>query len=159
MDKLLEALTSPVWWVSVVIAGVVVNLVAAYLKPRLDGFLSATSSRWRTTSAAARERREQFLTQLQSDPAEFHYQQMRELRLRAQATFALLLGVFFLLFTVNLLPGGNELLRIPFLLISALIFMFSAFVFGEAATLCSQLGEARTSMQNGQQSPAPYPGC
>ena len=48
------------WWLSVVVAGLLVNLASAYLKPRLDGALLRSSSWWRSHSAerlAKRRRR------------------------------------------------------------------------------------------------------
>jgi hypothetical protein len=46
MDELSKNLASPSWWFSVVLAGIVVNVVAAYAKPALDRLLAGVSSRW-----------------------------------------------------------------------------------------------------------------
>lgn len=46
-----DELGKPAWWISVVIAGLVVNLASAYLKVRIDSLLSARSERWRVRSS------------------------------------------------------------------------------------------------------------
>lgn len=149
MDKIVEALSSPVWWLSVVVAGIVVNLVAAYGKPYIDKLLAVTSSRWRARSNAAKEKRERFIAQLRSDPNEFQYQSVRELRFRIQAIYALLIGVFILVFVVNVLPDPDDVRRILFLALSSIAFLISFYAFSSAVTLKSQLMEARSPKEEG----------
>jgi hypothetical protein len=48
----MDELTKPIWWLSVVVAGVLVNLASAYLKPRIDAVLLQSSSWWRSRSQA-----------------------------------------------------------------------------------------------------------
>ena len=40
---------SPGWWVSVVLVGLVINLLSAYAKPQVDTFLSSISSNVETS--------------------------------------------------------------------------------------------------------------
>ena len=55
----MEELGKPIWWISVVVAGLLVNLASAYLKPRVDGALLRSSSWWRSKSQARIARRAQ----------------------------------------------------------------------------------------------------
>lgn len=69
MDEILGYLTSPGWWFSVVAAGLVINLAAAYIKQPIDAALTGVSGRWRARTAAERERHERLiLGLLQSTP-------------------------------------------------------------------------------------------
>lgn len=54
MNEFFRQLQSPAWWVTVVIVGLGVNLISAYLKAPIDVVLSKTSSRWRVRSEVAR---------------------------------------------------------------------------------------------------------
>ena len=56
--QLLQQLQSPVWWFSVVVAGLIVNVAAAFLKTHMDRWLNTRSASRRKRSereAAARE--------------------------------------------------------------------------------------------------------
>lgn len=48
----MDEFAKPSWWISVVVAGLLVNLASAYLKPRVDRALLRGSSWWRSRSAA-----------------------------------------------------------------------------------------------------------
>ena len=56
MDEILQSLLSPVWWFSVVVAAVAVNLGSAYLKRPLDDALSRNFQRWRKRTTANRRK-------------------------------------------------------------------------------------------------------
>src|SRR5438270_4750812 len=62
-----DDIASPAWWMSVVIAGLLVNLLAAYLKSPVDRLLSHSSSRWRASSEKRREKRNQLIERLRQD--------------------------------------------------------------------------------------------
>jgi hypothetical protein len=50
MNEILKLATSPVWWISVVIVGILINLLSAYLKPPLDDRFGRISTWWRVRS-------------------------------------------------------------------------------------------------------------
>ena len=56
MNEIVEAISSPVWWASVVVAGFLVNIIAAYAKPVVDRLLSAMSGRYRVWSEDRKQR-------------------------------------------------------------------------------------------------------
>ena len=43
LDKFIADVTTPYWWLAVVLVGIAVNLLSAYLKPQLDTFYSKYS--------------------------------------------------------------------------------------------------------------------
>jgi hypothetical protein len=67
MEDALKAITSPAWWVGVVIVGLLINLVAAYLKPRLDQAASSISVRWATRTDEQRRQRLERIQHLRGD--------------------------------------------------------------------------------------------
>ena len=54
--KLISDFASPYWWVTVVVVGLLINLVSAYLKNPIDQFFSKSSQWWRKRSAARTDR-------------------------------------------------------------------------------------------------------
>lgn len=51
MDEFIRNLSSPAWWVGVVIVGVFINLVSAYAKPVLDRITSHFGDKWKKRSS------------------------------------------------------------------------------------------------------------
>jgi hypothetical protein len=63
-----EYLVSPAWWIGVVVTGIAINLLSAYLKPRLDTFLGRFSSWARDRNEVRRQKREQVISLLKENP-------------------------------------------------------------------------------------------
>ena len=98
MDKLSDALTSPVWWLSVVIAGIAINVISAYLKTSLDERLSSLSSRWRNRSEKRKAEFHSFVLRLADDPQEQILASFGVLRLGIFQVCFLIFGMFSILF-------------------------------------------------------------
>jgi hypothetical protein len=63
MDRIWQDMQDPAWWVSVVVAGLVMNVLAAYVKEWLDGFIAQFSRSYRQEmERMSRERRERIAT-------------------------------------------------------------------------------------------------
>ena len=54
MRSLVDQMSSPAWWIGVVIVGILINLVSAYCKGPIDRLLGALSTKWATRSAVLR---------------------------------------------------------------------------------------------------------
>lgn len=67
MDEFAKSLTSLSWWLGVVLVGILLNVLSAYLKPAVDNLFSKVSSWWRNRSEEARGARTQFVAELRSD--------------------------------------------------------------------------------------------
>ena len=67
LDEFLKNTSSAAWWIGVVVVGVVLNLVSAYLKKPIDLILSAVSSRWRRRSESARRERVALIAKIRGD--------------------------------------------------------------------------------------------
>jgi hypothetical protein len=80
----MRELTSPIWWISVVVVGLAVNLASAYLKPRLDALLLRSSSRWRSRSAERLARRRQAVDELRSNEKHLAFAYLRVISARLE---------------------------------------------------------------------------
>jgi len=80
--RIKETLASPEWWVTAIIAGLLMSLVAAYLKQGLDRFLATSSKSWRELRRWRKKEREDRIGQASEDPHAFLSMVAREMRVR-----------------------------------------------------------------------------
>jgi hypothetical protein len=130
MNEIVNELARPVWWFSVVIAGIVINLLSSYLRARLDSALSRASGWWRSRSERRKAAWESKISLISQDTDFKAMHAQREIRLRLNSIYALLAG-FLLLSLPSLLSSvGFELTRlgrIPVLGVCAFM-LFVSFV-------------------------------
>ncbi len=70
MQDIQGALTSPFWWFSVVLIGIIINIGSSFLKTYLDTFLSAFSNWWRDKSNVRKEKYDQIFNKLEESEHE-----------------------------------------------------------------------------------------
>jgi hypothetical protein len=147
-------LVSLEWWLGVVLVGLVLNIVSAYLKPIVDRALSKISRSWRDRSVAQRGKRAKVIAQLRANP---HLQLLMlsaELRHRFRGVVYLLLAaIFFLGYTaigtadLVLALGGilraNAWHRHVFSGVAALLFFFFLYERGAAEQCKALVSEAQ----------------
>jgi hypothetical protein len=68
MTKIGEMLSTPEWWISVVIVGIAVNILSGYVKLPIDKLLSRTSSWWASRSATRAAERHLRVQAMRGDP-------------------------------------------------------------------------------------------
>jgi hypothetical protein len=68
MQKFITEIATWYWWLSVVLVGLVINLVSAYLKPWIDGWWSNRSERARARRKVETEEFQRKTSHLASDP-------------------------------------------------------------------------------------------
>jgi len=119
MQELVGSLQSPAWWLSVVLAGIVVNLLAAYLKPLLDDWGARRSAARRARRDAQQAEREALLARLASDTHEQTVLLFRELRARLRAVLSLLLATMAMLVYLVAQPRVDLLIVRTLLLVVA----------------------------------------
>ena len=64
MKDFIDSISQPSWWATVVIAGLLVNLLAAYTKPFIDKRFSYLSTKWHERTEKARLKRESLIIEL-----------------------------------------------------------------------------------------------
>lgn len=89
MEELISSASNVHWWLSVVLFGILLNLVSAYLKQGLDYFLVPISGWWRTRSIRSRQRYEEEVSALRKSAELRQNYQHRELALKVDALFFL----------------------------------------------------------------------
>jgi len=98
MDELIKQLSSPGWWLSVVVAGIGINLASAYLKPLVDRVLGRTSGWWAARLDAASTARNQWIEALRADEHEQVMAGLSELTWRIRSVwFVAFSSIFFVL--------------------------------------------------------------
>lgn len=93
MDEIRTTLTNPIWWVTVVVAGIAINLAAAWILRRWDSLISRLSERYRLQSEKRREERERTIAELKRDPQALYLQSLAEINCRVRSLTMLVLGV------------------------------------------------------------------
>lgn len=151
MNELLRNISSPSWWVGVVIVGILINLISAYLKPRIDGIVSKFSTRRRNQLAADREFRKATVERLRADPHEQVMAVASELRWRMRSLGAMLLGAVCIICYIGVASPNSGLaagsaqtvLRIAFQGMAAVILLLAMSELLSAMRIRNLLYEAR----------------
>ena len=102
VDEFIKNLGSGYWWISVVVVGLLINLVSAYLKTPLDGFMVRTWGWWRDRSAKRRERFERHASALSNDPHRQLIYLGMEMRGRMQSAQFWLMALMLISFAIYL---------------------------------------------------------
>jgi hypothetical protein len=108
MGELISELSSLRFWVAVVLVGLVINLVAAYVKPALDRIISRISERYRNHIFGVDEKENQLVQDLAD------CRELRDIH-RSEALFERIRSVWFISFSTGLfiLGSATDLLIIP----------------------------------------------
>jgi hypothetical protein len=146
MNEVVMELSRPVWWISVVVAGIIINLLSAYLKPSLDKYFSSTSSWWRNRSE---KRRAVWVVRVERIVQDEKFERSEvesEVRLRLLAIHSLLLAIF--LIVLASAPSSSKSALIPYLNLfftgMAGAMLFVSFLIHRSATNVKQaIQEAR----------------
>jgi len=64
MERILDDIKQPSWWFTVVIIGLGINILAAYLKPAIDKIFGKISARRRGKNLESREKKEDLISLL-----------------------------------------------------------------------------------------------
>lgn len=152
MKEILQSLTSPTWWFSVVLVGVIINMVSAYLKPTTDAIWARYSSIRRSKQEEGQKKRKEYIEYLRSNPQEQLFCAFREMRHRYRAQLMLVQATFMFIVPVTALQHlsatEKELVEgfiIGFFASSAIVMLAVTRHVGRAAFLRDVLKEARNS--------------
>jgi hypothetical protein len=103
MNHFTDNFTSLSWWLGIILVGIVLNIISAYLKWPLDRLLSKLFRYWQQRSQKSQTKRAELIQKLTEDT---HCQTLflfRELRHRSQANLFMLLSILFLLLYVGVM--------------------------------------------------------
>jgi len=98
MDEFAKILASPYWWLSVVVVGILINLVSAYIKEPIDWLFSHISVAWRTRTEKRRADYTRELNTLVGNAELQRQYEHLELRRTLDALFGLMFALLILLY-------------------------------------------------------------
>ncbi|MDR7152469.1 amino acid transporter [Hydrogenophaga palleronii] len=145
MSEVFAELSRPVWWVSVVAAGIAINLLSSYLKGAVDGVFSSTSSWWRRRSSARQRAWASRVERLASSEKERNWAAASEVRNRLQSIHLLLLSMIAILLPAFANTSGFVFSNIAYFFVlgfSSIIFFMSFLAFRQAAETAAVLRAA-----------------
>jgi hypothetical protein len=145
MDKIWNELANPTWWFSVVVAGLAINILAAYAKSPIDAVLSRSTKRWATRTESLRAAREERIERLSHSARLQVFAIVYEMRLRFYSLS--MLGVALLCVSCILLlraidPGPLGLSALALTLVEVCCLAFSGIWMREALASALEIGEA-----------------
>ena len=139
MSEILQSLQSPSWWVSVVLAGIAVNLLSAYAKPYVDSVLSRVSTGWRARRTQAVARRQAVVEQIRASSQLQMVLFIDELRAQLSSMFAYGATIFLIVLAMILDPGA---LALALAMLGLLMVLIAIYEQNRAQEIWSLLHEA-----------------
>jgi len=132
-----------------VIAGILINLLSAYLKSPLDKILASTSAWWRRKSEARRQAWEMRIDLIRSSDKVRNATALLEIRHRLQSITMLLLAIFMLILPLFVMNFAGER---PQRLVTVFSFGSSAFTFFGAFLAFKAAGNTRNLLYEANES-------
>jgi len=111
MDEIIKNVASPAWWVSVVIVGILVSIIGAFLKDYVEEWASAVSSKLREVRKLRKEGFKQKIQRLASSSAMREKARFEILRNLIVSLFLLTMSV--LTFLLGVFAAGIGVFRGP----------------------------------------------
>lgn len=96
MDEIIQALSSPVWWFSVVIAGILINIISSYMKNSIDNSLSKVSGWWKVRNENVKKIHENNIEFISQSEHNIQMEVLRVISCRITAVLYIVLGIFVL---------------------------------------------------------------
>ncbi|WP_058119622.1 hypothetical protein [Photobacterium kishitanii] len=115
MEEFFKSLTSPVWWFSVVIVGIFISVIAAYLKEGIDKCLSLLSSAWKLNVERNKEKHLELLRLVDSSDRILILLGLEENRFRLRSMLLYILGIFCLMLIFQWQADPNYVKYLPYL--------------------------------------------
>ena len=110
METFFDYLKSPSWWLTVVVVGIAINVISAYLKWIMDLFLERWSVKYRAWSESGRKRQTDYINFLRNNPEEQFIAFHREARYRIRSSLFLLSGLILFLGGLEFMNGAQGML-------------------------------------------------
>ncbi|MFZ5775410.1 MAG: hypothetical protein ACOY3Z_08015 [Thermodesulfobacteriota bacterium] len=106
MEELINEVTSIKFWVAVVLAGLIINLISSYLKPVLDKHISGLSKNYKNKLKAASEREKRLFNELLGCLELRNIHRQEAIFERARSVWFVSYGIGFFTFAASLLLLG-----------------------------------------------------
>ena len=103
MEKFIEDITSAYWWVAVVVVGVVINILSAYIRNGLETRLAKVSSFWAARKESREQRRSELIELLSTDKTALLLYAKNELRYRVRAVQSVVFSFIFMFMSTSVI--------------------------------------------------------
>jgi hypothetical protein len=110
MSDIYEIIKAPEWWITVVIAGIGINLFSSYLRGILDARFSRISIWWRSRSLTRQQETDSYIARLSEEPQFLLLNSIRHARSVKYAIIWILIGLMGFLSTQGLSSENSRLL-------------------------------------------------
>jgi len=152
MENVIQDIMTPVWWITVVIAGIVVNVLAAYLKKLIDKWGASFSLSRREKQVQLKLERGERIQKLKHDKHSQVMAGLGELRNRMNSHFLMMMSIFYVSLCLAFQIINESYKTIPlveiatsFLLLSSVVILVMAVnAVRRAARINSELLEAQS---------------
>jgi hypothetical protein len=146
----MENLTSPAWWIGIVIVGILINLVSAYLKPKFDLVLGSMSQKWAERSEKKRQQKKELLTSLINYEHRQTLTAIRALRSHIRSVLNLVFAVLFLVLG-GYFPSTLALVQNAFLMVGVIYLILGFFHTLDAINLEALVSESQQETPQGEE--------
>jgi hypothetical protein len=96
MDKLIKEISSPYWWIGVVIVGIAINITSVYVSKIMESSFSGFSIYWKNKQKERADKTEKMIEILKNNSELRIIFALREFRFRLHAISFILFGSVFL---------------------------------------------------------------
>lgn len=144
MEEMFTELAKPYWWISVVVVGIVINIVSSYFKNYVDNCFSRAFSWWRNRSVEKKAEWLRTVDWIKQSEKHLLIQSFQESRERLRAIHFLLLGCLIAVFTsfLSQVSHDERYLIILGLGMSTLCLFCSTYAFFRATDAREKLNRA-----------------
>lgn len=145
MNELIQMLKSPTWWFSVVVVGIIINLVSAYVKSPIDENLSKISTWWRKRTDKQKKELNAVIENLSKNEHEQVMTAVDDLRERIRSIHLLIFGIFIMLAAneLDVLLPNNAAVQIGSLAFASVCYFLSFLSFNNARMFKRKLNLSR----------------
>ena len=147
MEELTKELLNPIWWITVVVAGIIINLIAAFLFKRMEVSISNRSDKFKNLSEKRKKERDARIQNLRDNKEAVYLTSLDEIRNRIRAVLACVLATLIFLmnefFLVHL--NASKLITLSLLFIASLLLFAAWLAHKYSVSILSEIHESQRS--------------
>jgi hypothetical protein len=147
MESFAENLSSPSWWISVILVGIVISYLGNLITRMMDKFFSTISSNWRNRSEKVRTEREAQIQILVQNPSELRDLKFSLLYPLYQTFISLIITCCFIIITFVCQETGDYIGTLIFLPITIFCLMSFSYKYKEVSKKISLFQSANDRLR------------
>jgi len=128
MEDFFSSLTSPVWWVSVVVVGILISVIGAYLKEWIDTMFSNLFSFWKSSVRVRRIKHQELVEKMQQCDRTLILLGFEESRFRLRSMVLSLVGMLCVVLVFQGQADASYAKYLPYLNVYGGLIMVGSFL-------------------------------